>query len=247
VDIARRLNRLTAIQVRTIAEDVPDGGGLYLQVSAGGARSWIFRFTLDGRAVNGVGTSPHDPTGRGASGGPRMRVEGSTIPKPAVTPWLEEAEAMPLRRLCRRLYRRPQRSWRATQHAGTSGNTLTTAGPVLGSCRCIDRCRARDEDPEPIWRAKPRSASRLRGGSSSSRLGDTCGHRKGEILHVGEVIRQLLPAQQGPSGKHHPAPPYNEMADFVAGWKRKVWRLARSSSLILCRRPHRRGNRRSMG
>ena len=27
-----------------------DGGGLYLQVSAGGAKSWIFRFMLDGRS-----------------------------------------------------------------------------------------------------------------------------------------------------------------------------------------------------
>jgi hypothetical protein len=27
-----------------------DGGGLYLQVSAGGAKSWIFRFMPDGRA-----------------------------------------------------------------------------------------------------------------------------------------------------------------------------------------------------
>jgi len=27
----------------------PDGGGLYLQVTASGAKSWIFRYTLDGR------------------------------------------------------------------------------------------------------------------------------------------------------------------------------------------------------
>src|SRR6266481_8594384 len=52
VDMARRLNRLTAVEVRAIDEKgmYHDGGGLYLQVSASGAKSWIFRFTLDGRS-----------------------------------------------------------------------------------------------------------------------------------------------------------------------------------------------------
>jgi transposase len=40
------------VEVRSISQKGMhhDGGGLYLRVSGGGARSWIFRFTLDGRA-----------------------------------------------------------------------------------------------------------------------------------------------------------------------------------------------------
>src|SRR5262245_37941605 len=45
------LNRLSAVGVKSIDRKgmYHDGGGLYLQVSAGGAKSWIYRFMLDGR------------------------------------------------------------------------------------------------------------------------------------------------------------------------------------------------------
>ena len=50
--MARRLNRLSAVEVKGIDAMgmYHDGGGLYLQVSAAGAKSWIYRFMLDGRA-----------------------------------------------------------------------------------------------------------------------------------------------------------------------------------------------------
>jgi len=50
--MARKSNRLSAVEVRGINGKgmYHDGGGLYLQVSAGGAKSWIYRFMLDGRA-----------------------------------------------------------------------------------------------------------------------------------------------------------------------------------------------------
>src|SRR6202043_4280483 len=46
-------NRLSAVAVNTGISRrgmYHDGGGLYLQVSAAGAKSWIFRFMLDGRS-----------------------------------------------------------------------------------------------------------------------------------------------------------------------------------------------------
>src|SRR4051812_18074075 len=50
--VSRKVNRLSAKGVEKIA--LPgyfcDGGGLYLQVSAGLTKSWIFRFSQDGRA-----------------------------------------------------------------------------------------------------------------------------------------------------------------------------------------------------
>src|SRR5262245_10201245 len=47
----RLINRLDALKVRRAATAgyYADGAGLYLQVSTGGARSWIYRFTLNGR------------------------------------------------------------------------------------------------------------------------------------------------------------------------------------------------------
>jgi len=45
--MARPINRLTARQVATLpAGSHPDGGGLYLQVTPAGARSWVFRYRV---------------------------------------------------------------------------------------------------------------------------------------------------------------------------------------------------------
>ena len=48
-EVVRKLNRLSAkkIKVETKQGNFADGGGLYLQVSRFGTKSWIFRFTLN--------------------------------------------------------------------------------------------------------------------------------------------------------------------------------------------------------
>ncbi len=50
--MARAVNRLSAraVQTATRAGYHPDGAGLYLQVSATGAKSWIFRYTIRGKS-----------------------------------------------------------------------------------------------------------------------------------------------------------------------------------------------------
>src|SRR5262249_31004798 len=50
--MARQVERLNALAVsRTKTPGMyPDGAGLYLQVTSAGARSWIFRYSLTGRA-----------------------------------------------------------------------------------------------------------------------------------------------------------------------------------------------------
>jgi hypothetical protein len=45
-----KLNRLVALRLDKLGPGRhADGGGLYLQVGSGGARSWVYRFKLDGR------------------------------------------------------------------------------------------------------------------------------------------------------------------------------------------------------
>src|SRR5690348_5587319 len=50
--MAREINRLSARRVATLRKPgyYPDGGNLWLQVSKSGAKSWIFRFTLNRRS-----------------------------------------------------------------------------------------------------------------------------------------------------------------------------------------------------
>src|SRR5690349_6348858 len=49
--MARIVNRLSALKVTKLSKPgrYHDGGGLYLQVSAGGAKSWLFRYMIDRR------------------------------------------------------------------------------------------------------------------------------------------------------------------------------------------------------
>ncbi|MDG0026655.1 Arm DNA-binding domain-containing protein [Trinickia sp. Y13] len=49
---SKQLYRLNALRIsREIAPGYyPDGGGLYLQISASGARSWIFRYMIERRS-----------------------------------------------------------------------------------------------------------------------------------------------------------------------------------------------------
>jgi hypothetical protein len=49
--MARLIHKLTEAKIRTLTDIKlhPDGAGLYLQIKPGGARSWIYRFRLNGR------------------------------------------------------------------------------------------------------------------------------------------------------------------------------------------------------
>src|SRR6476660_8484377 len=59
--MTRVLNRLSDVAVRAKKRPgyTADGGNLYLRVSAGGTKGWIFRFTLGGRTRDaGLGSYP---------------------------------------------------------------------------------------------------------------------------------------------------------------------------------------------
>ena len=49
--MARKTNRLTAIEVSKLEKPgyYCDGAGLYLQISKSGSKSWLMRYTLDGK------------------------------------------------------------------------------------------------------------------------------------------------------------------------------------------------------
>jgi hypothetical protein len=50
--MAKKVEKLSALAVAKASKPglYPDGAGLYLRVGRGGARSWAFRYMLDGKA-----------------------------------------------------------------------------------------------------------------------------------------------------------------------------------------------------
>jgi hypothetical protein len=57
--MAKGIHRLTAMKVSQTSQSglYSDGGGLYLQITSAGVKSWLFRFMRNGKA-RGMGLGP---------------------------------------------------------------------------------------------------------------------------------------------------------------------------------------------
>jgi hypothetical protein len=162
----------------------PDGGGLYLQVTSGGA-SWVYRYMLDSRAREmGLGPlrlySLQEARAK-ALDAARLRHQGidpiEARRAARVMARLDEAKAISFRK-CAELYIKSHRAgWRNDKHAAQWASTLATyAEPLLGDLpvQVIDTALimkvleqevkgSPSASSSPLWTAKPETASRLRG------------------------------------------------------------------------------------
>ena len=228
--MARGINRLSAKAVETTKRPglVADGGGLYLQVSRAGAKSWLFKFMLNGRAREmGLGSLKAvslasarekvtfcrssladgiDPIeARKTIHGREPTAERKTITfEEAANTYIAAHEA----------------AWKNAKHSSQWRNTLAAdAYPVAG------RLLVSDIDTEvvmmiltPIWSVKPETAGRLRGRIEKILAWATVsGFRQGgNPAQWHNHLDNLLPAKSRiHSVKHHPAMPYQEIEGFL--------------------------------
>jgi integrase len=229
--MTRATNRLSAVEVRGIARKGMhhDGGGLYLQVSAGGARSWIFRYMLDGRAremgLGPVHVVPLAEARKRAAECRRMRLDGidpiEARSAERGRKKLAAAKAMTFDACAAAYIDAHKAGWQNAKHRDQWRNTLSSyAGPVFGSLlvQAVDVGLVM-KALEPIWLTKPETASRLRGRIEAVLdWAAVRGHRKGENpARWRGHLDKLLPAR-GKIRKveHHPALPYDELAEFIA-------------------------------
>jgi len=128
--------------------------------------------------------------------------------------------------------------WRNAKHRDQWRNTLTSyACPVFGSLpvQSIDVGLVM-KAVEPIWHTKPETASRLRGRIEavldwatvrSYRNGENPARWRGHL-------DKLLPARSKVHKvKHHPALPYNEIADFLAALRNQEGIAARALEFLI--------------
>src|SRR5215472_11330037 len=173
--MARNIERLTALAVSRAKEPgyYPDGGGLYLHVTASGVRSWVYRFMLNGRAREmGLGPLPDTSLSESRS----KALEARKLRREGIDPIEHRKAARAAARLhaaktitfreCADAYIRAHRAgWKNAKHADQWGNTLTTyANPVFGSfpVQGIDTGLVM-RVLEGIWTEKAETAGRLRG------------------------------------------------------------------------------------
>ena len=228
--MARAIEKLTALRVEK--ERRPgmycDGGGLYLRVTNDGAKNWVFRFMLNGRARwMGMGP-PHTVNlaeARKRAGEHRLRRHDGIDPIEARRAekrraQLDAAKAVTFKECAEAYIKAHRAGWRNGKHAAQWEATLSTyADPVMGglSVQAIDNVLVL-KVLEPIWTTKPETAGRVRG-----RIESILDWAKVRGYRVGENparwrghLDKLLPAR----GKvrrveHHAALPYAELPGFL--------------------------------
>jgi len=237
-------NALTPFAVRNAKPGRhADGGGLHLLVKESGARSWVYRFMLKGRARDiGLSRCPEAIALLRRSGNDeltlaqardvaaiyRLKVKAGIDPLEERQREAGEALAavqaaqiacIAFKKFAEDYIDGREHSWRNPKHRQQWRNTLATyAYPVIG-----DLPLAEIGTPhvlkilEPIWKAKTETASRLRG-----RLETILDAAKVREYRKGENparwrghLAEILPARTRLSRGHHKAMPYEAVPAFV--------------------------------
>lgn len=212
-----------------------DGGGLHLLVKESGARSWVYRFMLNGKSRDiGLGAAA-GPEGlslaaaRDKAAGLRLQVKSGIDPLAARQREAAEALAaaqaaeiagITFKAVAGAYIAANEVSWRNPKHRQQWSNTLATyVYPVIGELPVADVCTAHVlKILEPIWKAKPETASRVRGRIETILdAAKARGYREGENpARWRGHIAQILPARTRLSRGNHKAMPYEAIPEFVA-------------------------------
>lgn len=242
MDLRRSLHRLTALALKraTSTGYVGDGGGLYLQVTAAGSRSWIFRYSLNGRRREmGLGAFSPVPEAGGQAEKPpvslamarnlaaekRALVAAGTDPIDArdavrARQRQEEGRKMLWEVAVDRFIAAHEGTWRNARHRQQWRNTLAQHGASLNGLAVADIGTPEVERVlDPMWHELPETASRVRG--RIERVLDWC---KVRGLRAGDNparwrghLAQLYPAKgKVRAVQHHEAVPIDNLPDVYA-------------------------------
>jgi len=214
-------SRLSARKVQTATRPgrYADGQNLYLNVTASGARSFVFLYKLNGKQREmGLGSAKDVTLAEAreraaihrhvlASGVDPMTARS----RPASTTFGEEAD---------RYIAAMESDWRNPKHRAQWRMTLAVHAKALRS-KPIDQITTNDvlEVLEPIWASTPETARRLRG-----RIEAVLNAAKARGLRTGENPAQwrghldnLLPKKRTQAVKHHAALAWPDLPAFLIG------------------------------
>lgn len=239
----RIVGKLTALAVSRASKRglYGDGGGLYLRVAPGGAKGWVFRFMLRGRArTMGLGGLDAVPLKRARQRAAECRglvaegvdpVEARRAERAGRR--LADARNVTFRKAAETYIASHAAGWRNTKHAKQWSATLEAyAFPTFGDLPVADIDVALVlKVLEPIWTAKPETASRVRGRIESIldwakargfREGDNPARWRGHLAELLPARRKVKPVE------HHPAMPYTNMFAFMAALRVRDGSAARA-------------------
>ena len=246
--MARLIEKLTPLWVSKVKKPgyYGDGGGLWLQVSISGSKSWIFRFTINRKqremglgAVHTVSLSEARIKSRDL----RLMLQEGIDPIDNREE-AKQAKALASARMmtfdqCAKEYIEIHRSgWKNTKHAGQWESTIATyVSPVFGSFPVSEV-----DTPlvvkvlSPIWNDKTETAKRLRGRIERILAwATTSGFRQGEnpARWKGHFENLLAEPSKIQIVKHHPSLPWKEIPSFMNALSEQKGTAARALELLI--------------
>jgi integrase len=236
-------NRLSARAVETKATRgrLADGGGLFLQVSKWGTKSWIFRFERNGRERH-MGLGPLHTLSLAeardrARDCRRLLLDGrnpiEARKAERMRERIEAARGITFKECADQHIEAHKAGWRNEKHRGQWSTTLARyVYPVIGSLSvdAIDTALVL-KCVQPIWQEKPETAKRVRGRIENVLDWATArGFREGDnpARWRGHIDKLLPPRSQVRAVKHHAALPYAELPRFMAELRAKQGAVARA-------------------
>jgi integrase len=251
--MARQQQRLSALQVTKLAKPglYGDGGGLTLQITATGAKSWLFRYMVAGKPF-GMGLGPTHTVSlaearQKALEARKLLIDGinplAAKKQNQIAAALANAKMMSFDQCAEAYILAHKAGWKNAKHGDQWTNTLNTyASPVFGHLPVAEidtglvvKCLA------PIWESKTETASRVRGRIESV-LGwaTTSGYRTGEnpARWKGHLENLLATISKSSRTKNHPSLPWQRIGAFMSALRAREGVSARAvefAILTACR------------
>ena len=234
--MARQQQRLTALKVTKLIKPglYGDGGGLTLQITSTGAKSWRFRYMVAGKPF-GMGLGPIHTVSlsearQKALDARKLLMDGinplAAKKQNQIAAALADAKMMTFDQCAKTYILAHKAGWKNAKHGDQWSNTLNTyASPVFGhlpvaeiNTGLIVKCLA------PIWENKTETASRLRGRIESV-LGwaTTSGYRTGEnpARWKGHLQNLLAKISKASRTKNHPSLPWQRIGAFMSALRER--------------------------
>jgi hypothetical protein len=224
------LNILSAVAVRNLKGGGlhHDGGGLYLQITPGGARSWLYRYKVAGKQRHvGLGPYPVITLEEARRKAAALRAQRANGVDPLEAKRAAKAAEEPARSsisfeaYAAKYIDDHRAGWRNEKHAAQWTATLRTyVYPKMGA-KPLAEIGTDDvlEVLRPIWSTKPETGSRVRGRIENILdAAKAAGLRAGEnpALYRGHLSRLLPKLSRLRVVEHHAALPFKDMPEFMA-------------------------------
>jgi integrase len=219
------MGKLTARRVETAKPGkFGDGGGLQLAVAPSGSKKWVLRFLWQGRPREmGLGSYPEVSLADARE----KALAGRKLARSGVDPIAarKKSEGVPtFGELADEIAAHLGEGFRNEKHKAQWRMTLTVYAEPLRA-KPVDKIETADVLAvlQPIWQAKPETASRLRGRIERIlNAAKAKGYRSGENPAAWRGhLENLLPKPSRLSRGHHAAMRYHDVPAFVAKLRKR--------------------------